>query len=142
MILVSSVVLAGNNPVSNAPNITTAQGASSGNNETPSPVMAGDSQTNESGNSQQVQTEQEIENQGEERNLTIRIQERLKARNVSELRNIIQRTRQEMNQELKNLTKSEEKVYQNQNTVRLAVHTLLAMENLTGGIGRNVSQIV
>ena len=63
------------------------------------------------------------------------------ARNVTELKQMIQEKQQEMNQEMKNLTKQQQKVYKNQNAVRLAVHTLLSMENLTGGIGKNVSQI-
>ena len=135
LLLVSSVVIAAN------PN------ASHGQNDTGGPEVnqtgqAGQNQTGNqtgqgTGQGQQIETR----NQGEEGNLTIQTQQRVRARNVSELRNMIQERSQEMNQELKNLTKSEEKVYKNQNTVRLAVHSLLAMENLTGGIGKNISQI-
>jgi hypothetical protein len=39
------------------------------------------------------------------------------------------------------LNETQQKVYQNQNQVRLAVHALLSMENMTGGIGKNVSAI-
>jgi len=64
-----------------------------------------------------------------------------KARNTTELRQMIQERQQEMNQSMQGLKKELKEMYQNQNRVRLAVHALLAMENLTGGIGRNVSQI-
>jgi hypothetical protein len=83
--------------------------------------------------------QQETQNIGEEENLTIR--EQLRARNVTELRQMIQERQQIMNQEIQNLGEGQQNIYQNQNRVRLAVHALLAMENLTGGIGRNVSQI-
>jgi len=63
------------------------------------------------------------------------------AKNVTELRQMVQERQELMNQELKNLTVNAKQIYQNQNRVRLAVHSLLAMENLTGGIGRNVSRI-
>jgi len=96
-------------------------------------------ESNESDQGQQIQIEQETQNMGEEENLTIR--EQLRARNVSELKQMIQERQQEMNQELQNLGEDKQKVYQNQNRVMLAVHALLSMENLTGGIGRNISQI-
>jgi len=64
-----------------------------------------------------------------------------KATNTTELRQMIQEREQEMNQSMQDLKKELKEMYQNQNRVRLAVHALLAMENLTGGIGRNVSQI-
>jgi len=91
---------------------------------------------------QQNQSGQET-GQGEEENLTIQIQQReqLRARNVSELRVMIQEREREMEQEMANLGEVQQEIYRNQNRVRLAVHSLLAMENLTGGIGRNVSQI-
>jgi len=63
------------------------------------------------------------------------------ARNTTELRQMIQEREQEMNQSMQGLKEELKEMYQNQNRVRLAVHALLAMENLTGGIGRNVSQI-
>lgn len=65
----------------------------------------------------------------------------LRARNVSELREMIQERKTEMEQEIMNFTETNKNIYQNQNRVRLAVHSLLAMENLTGGIGQNISQI-
>jgi predicted small secreted protein len=95
----------------------------------------------ENGEGQQVQTGQETENQGEEESLMIQQREYLRARNITELREMIQERQQEMIQEMQTLREQMQEVYQNQNRVRLAVHTLLAMENLTGGIGRNVSVI-
>lgn len=44
-------------------------------------------------------------------------------------------------QELENMSASEQKVYRNQNAVRLAVHTLLSLGEEDGGIGGNVSAI-
>ncbi len=96
---------------------------------------------NESGQSQQVQAEQETQNEGEEETLMIQQRVQLKARNTTELRQMIQERQQEMVQEMQTLRQNQQQVYQNQNKVRLAVHSLLAMEDLTGGIGRNVSQI-
>jgi len=95
------------------------------------------------GQGQQVQTEQNTSNQGAFQNLTVQTQTKLRtrARNVTELREMIQERQQEMNQEMLNLTQHQQNIYQNQNRVRLAVHAFLAMENLTGGIGQNVSQI-
>ncbi len=63
------------------------------------------------------------------------------ARNVTELKEIISARTNQLNKELDALEKREQNVYQNQNRVRIAVSTLLAMENLTGGIGKNVSAI-
>jgi len=67
--------------------------------------------------------------------------QQVKARNTSELREMIQERETEMEQEMVNFTETNKNIYQNQNRVRLAVHSLLAMENLTGGIGQNISQI-
>ena len=79
--------------------------------------------------------------QGSGEGLLVQIRERVMARNATELGEMIQNRQQEMNQEMQSLGEAEQKVYQNQNQVRLAVHAMLAMENLTGGIGRNISQI-
>jgi DNA-binding transcriptional MerR regulator len=65
----------------------------------------------------------------------------VKAQTTTELREMIQQRQQEMNQEISNLREKVQNMYQNQNKVRLAVHSFLAMEDMIGGIGRNVSQI-
>ncbi len=44
-------------------------------------------------------------------------------------------------QELENMSAAEQKVYRNQNAVRLAVHTFLSLGERDGGIGGNVSAI-
>jgi hypothetical protein len=65
----------------------------------------------------------------------------LRVKTAEQLREVIQERRQEMVNETNASRGILRNIYQNQNRVRLAVHTLLAAENLTGGIGRNVSQI-
>jgi hypothetical protein len=93
------------------------------------------------GQGQQEQVEQETRNTGE--NTTIRIQQReeVRAQNLSEVRERIEQREQEMIQEMQSLGEHQQLVYQNQNQVRLAVHSLLVMEDLVGGIGPQVSQI-
>lgn len=93
------------------------------------------------GQGEQVQTEQQTQNQGIAGNLTVQQRQQLGLHTPTELRQLIQQRQQAMNQEMNSMGKDEQKVYQNQNVVRLAVHSLLAMENLTGGIGKNISQI-
>jgi hypothetical protein len=63
------------------------------------------------------------------------------ARNVSELKIMIAERKLQMDAQAKNMSEKEQKVYKNQNVVRTAVHALLAVRNLTGGIGQNVSAI-
>lgn len=105
-------------------------------------ALAGSNETGQgTGQGQQEQVEQETENRGE--NITIRIQQRkeVRARNLSELRETVAQRQQEMNRESQALKEQQQQVYQNQNRVRLAVHSLLAMEALVGGIGPQVSEI-
>jgi len=64
-----------------------------------------------------------------------------KARTMNEAREMVQQRQQEMNQELQGLSKVQQKVYQNQNRVREAVHALLSIEDLATGIGPQISQI-
>lgn len=77
----------------------------------------------------------------EEETLLIQKRERIRAMNLSHLQSMVQQMQQEMTQEMQALGKNEQKVYQNQNRVRLAVHSLLAMEDLVGGIGPQVREI-
>jgi len=88
---------------------------------------------------QGVQVEQETQNQGEEQQ--VMVQQQTKTQQKQQVQEMIQNKQQEMNQELEALGKKEQNVHRNQNQVRLAVHALLAMENLTGGIGPQVSVI-
>jgi len=68
-------------------------------------------------------------------------QNQTKARNKDELKQMIQEKKDELKEELNQLRAQQKEIHQNQNQVRVAVHALLAMENLTGGIGKNVSAI-
>ncbi|MGB2727308.1 MAG: hypothetical protein WBD09_02380 [Halobacteriota archaeon] len=114
---------------------------SSGINESGTGIE--NSKLNETGQGQQVQVQVEQETQNEGENITVRVRqrERLRARNVTELKQMRQERQREMNQTIQGLGKNRQTVYQNQNRVRLAVHSLLAMEDLVGGIGPQVSQI-
>ncbi len=60
---------------------------------------------------------------------------------LEKVREISQEIKQRLESETQIKTGIEQKVYKNQNEVRVAVHTLLAMEDLVGGIGKNISQI-
>ena len=99
------------------------------------------------GQGQETATEVTTQNKGEETQIKteqkeqVQTQQREQAKDVDELKQMIQQRKQEMEQELIGLENKQGKVYQNQNTVRLAVHALLAMENLSGGIGKQVSEI-
>ncbi|MCK5452563.1 MAG: hypothetical protein KAI51_03935 [Candidatus Aenigmarchaeota archaeon] len=64
-----------------------------------------------------------------------------KAGNTNELKEMIQQRQQEMSQEMSGLDEEQQKIYQNQNKVRSAVHSLLAMEDLVHGIGPQISDI-
>ena len=57
------------------------------------------------------------------------------------LKQSIEQRRQELDEELASTTPQVQDILENVNQVRLAVHTLLASENLLGGIGQQVSQI-
>lgn len=96
-------------------------------------------QETETERGQQIQTETETE--GEEQTIMTQVREQVRAKNTNELRQMIQQRQQEMNQTMQGLKKAAKNVYQNQNRVRLAVHTLLAMEDLAGGIGQQVSEV-
>jgi len=64
-----------------------------------------------------------------------------KAKNQEQLQQMIQQKKQEMNQEMESMSEGKRNVYRNQNQVREAVHALLAMEDLAGGIGKQVSAV-
>jgi hypothetical protein len=63
------------------------------------------------------------------------------AQNVSDLRAIIKEQKESFKAQIANLSSEVQVIRENQNEVRLAVHSLLAMENLTSGIGPQVSAI-
>ncbi len=64
-----------------------------------------------------------------------------RAGSANEVRTSLQERQQELTQEMAGESKGEKKTLKNQNQVRLAVHALLAMEDLVGGAGKQVSQI-
>ncbi len=66
----------------------------------------------------------------------------IRARNIQELQEAIRTAREEFKEELDALKDQRKKeVLEKQNAVREAVHALLASEDLTGGIGEQVSAI-
>lgn len=90
---------------------------------------------------EQERIREEDQNQNQDDLIIVPKGEQVRARTTNELRTMIQEKQQEMNQEVQSFGEKQQKVYQNQNEVRLAVHSLLAMEDLVGGIGPQVSQI-
>jgi len=100
----------------------------------------GPAETTETGNQDQPVAAQTA-NQGEEQQLMVQQREQVRAQSPEELGQMIQTRQREMVQEMSGLDEKEQKVMQNQNQVRLAVHSLLAMEGLAGGIGPQVSEI-
>ena len=62
-------------------------------------------------------------------------------RNISELRGVIKAKRDALKAQAVSLRAELKTIRENNNRVRTAVHALLAMENLTGGIGKNVSAL-
>lgn len=62
-------------------------------------------------------------------------------KNISAIRADIIAKRQELKSEIKETKAAQKTIRENQNEIRVAVHALLAVENRTGGIGKNVSAI-
>jgi hypothetical protein len=62
-------------------------------------------------------------------------------RNISEVREDHNKSHESLNATLRNISSGERDRIQNENEVRIAVTTLLETEDLSGGIGRNVSAI-
>ena len=141
-----------------------AQGQQGSNNSATGTMDSGqDQQGQGTGQGQQVQTEteQQIQNQGEEQQIQTEQQTQTregeqeegsgqqnlisgsqqKARTMTEAREMVQQKKEEMTQEMQGLSNVQQKVYQNQNKVREAVHALLSLEDLAPGIGPQVSQV-
>jgi hypothetical protein len=66
---------------------------------------------------------------------------KMSGRNISEVQEDHNKNHESLNATLRNVSSGERDRIKNENEVRLAVHTLLEMEDLSGGIGRNVSAI-
>jgi len=94
------------------------------------------------GEDQQIQTREEAQVQTEAGEPNLLISENIqRARTTEEARQMIQARSEALGQEVQALSGVEQKVYQNQNKVREAVHAFLAVEDLVGGIGSRVSEI-
>jgi len=93
------------------------------------------------GTDQGQQISQSTQNSGDAQVIMIQQRVQVRASNPEELGQMIQQRQQEMNQELQGLGTSQQNVYQNQNQVRLAVHSMLAMEDLVGAKGPQISEI-
>ncbi len=63
------------------------------------------------------------------------------ARNITDLRDSKRQKLEELNQSLQNESPERRVWVKNHNEVRIAVHTLLSMEDRTGGIGQNISAL-
>ncbi|MBW2982446.1 hypothetical protein KY343_06210 [Candidatus Woesearchaeota archaeon] len=66
----------------------------------------------------------------------------LRKQTAEGVRQIVRERRQLMEQEVGNITdRARQRAFQNQNEVRLAVHALMEMDNITGGIGPQVREV-
>jgi len=103
----------------------------------------GEGQGDQVQNQQQEQVQTQTQEQNEEGLIDLQNgqQLRVRARTSNELKSMIQEKRGEMIEEIKSMKGNLQKAYENQNEVRTAVHGLLAMEELVGGIGKQVSEV-
>jgi gas vesicle protein len=81
------------------------------------------------------------ENLSEDIKTTINEKRDAIAGNISELRDNIREKKEEFNRSLQNVTPERRDWVKKYQEVRLAVNTLLSMEDRTGGIGQNISAI-
>ncbi len=88
-----------------------------------------------------LEDNQQTNNQGENQQLNNLNRNQVGADEIQGIKNRVQEKIKQINNSLEMVNKIQQKVAQNQNQVRLAVHTLLALENHTGGIGKNISSI-
>lgn len=96
-----------------------------------------------------IEDEAGNQNQGEEQQLAIQTMEQAQTGAGSEnsqmirarVQEKVQTKQQELEQEMAGKSEREQKVLQNQNQVRLAVHALLEMKEEISGIGPQVSEI-
>jgi hypothetical protein len=87
------------------------------------------------------QIHQEVQSQ-EENQLTATVQQQqLFEQKLKKVQERIQEKRQVIKKETENMEGEEKEVAQNQNQIRIAVHSLLEMEGVIGGIGSKVSKI-
>jgi len=134
--LLSSFVLA------KGPEIVKAFGNSeqgNGNNEVVNTEDADNAkdQDNDGG----LENNQQTNNRSENQQLNNQNRNQIRAEEIKGIKNRIQEKIRQINHSLEMANKFQQKAAQNQNQVRVAVHTLLALENYTGGIGKNISSI-
>jgi len=108
-------------------------------------------QRNEQGDQVQNQQQEQVQTQEQEQTQTqvqneeglgnLENGQQLRARTSNELKSMIQEKRGEMIEEVKSMKGNLQKAYENQNEVRVAVQGFLAMEDLVGGIGKQVSEV-
>jgi hypothetical protein len=113
----------------------TGQGAAQG------PQTSQNLSTPGTGEVQQEQVQQETQNIGENETIRVQQQEEVRVQNASELHEMLEQREREMNQELQTLDEPQQLVYQNQNRVRLAVHSLMATADLAGELGPQMVQL-
>ena len=87
------------------------------------------------------QIQQDTQNSGDAQVIMIQQRVQVRATNPEELGQMTQQRQQEMNQELQGLGTVQQNIYQNQNQVRLAVHSMIAMEDLVGAKGPQIREI-
>ena len=118
------------------------QGSDAQENQPESPQ--GDSADDPTQAQNQEREQERINEQTGESNGEIvgeQVREQNRATNTEQLKTMIANKKQEMEQEVQGMEDEKQRnVRQNQNEVRIAVHTLLAMEDLVGGIGSQVSE--
>ncbi|MEM4638076.1 MAG: hypothetical protein QXK76_03600 [Candidatus Woesearchaeota archaeon] len=83
---------------------------------------------------------QQAQNNGQEQQIMIQQRIGLTEEQKESIKSKIQLRQNELEQELQKANSKQKEVLKNQNKVRLAVHTLLELENM-GGIGKNISAI-
>jgi len=128
-------------PVSNSELIDTVQGTGQGQDTQTQTQTVIEQRTQNQGEEQQVRAEREIQVQIRAGKVFMLEAPGKRAQTMVEAREMIQERQQEMVEELQDLVGAEQRVYQNQNSVRTAVHALLTVEDLVGGIGPQVSQV-
>jgi hypothetical protein len=112
-----------------------AEGAQSGQSGTGEGTQSGIQSGEEGGLQGNDATGSEGAGEGQQ------VQEQEQAQDMTQLREMIRAREQELNTTLKEVRAEVRSAYENQNKVKLAVHAMLSMENLEGGIGKNVSAI-
>ncbi|MFH1431731.1 MAG: hypothetical protein ABIG84_00750 [archaeon] len=111
-----------------------SQDASQGQPGVPSVTEGGQG----TGQGQQITTEQQTQNEGESQQ--IQNKEQIKAQ-VNDLKQEMQQRKQQMDSEAQGAGGKKQEMLQNQNRVRLAAQSLIQMENMMGGVGKQVSEV-